>query len=176
MASDLVYIEIKSKPGVIQMKKLKEKDLKDLKDVELHLEISDIPSVSKPGSFVPGKDGEQINEELIPGSINNNISKEVKHYNGNTSDEFITQKEIILKEVMENIPEEEVEELINVVKEEEREEKKDSESNSGEKEGEDSRLNPDIQVLTEKDNDELIILPNEELRKMHNKRNRNQPF
>ncbi len=37
-----------------------------------------------------------------------------------------------------------------------------------------SRLNPDAEKLTAKDPDEIIILPNEELK--INKHNKNQPF
>jgi hypothetical protein len=49
----------------------------------------------------------------------------------------------------------------------------------GEKDGntdeKESRLNPDSNVITKKDPDEIIMLPNDELKRWNN-RNRNQPL
>jgi len=104
----------------------------------------------------PGKNESDINLEL------NEIIKKP----------FLTQKEIILNEVLDNIPEEDAKELIDGLKEETDEEEKDTKEN----ETEVSRLNPETEIITEKDPDEIIILPNEELKKINNTKNKNHPL
>lgn len=86
---------------------------------------------------------------------------------------FLTQKEIILKEVLKNIPEDDIKEIVNDMAEE-KDEKDDKESKG--KDEEVSRLNPESEILTEKDPDEIIILPNEDLKKTFNWKNKNQPL
>ncbi|HMS33695.1 MAG TPA: hypothetical protein PKC91_06370 [Ignavibacteria bacterium] len=85
---------------------------------------------------------------------------------------FLSEKEIILKEVLDNIPEEDAKELIDGLNEESEEEKKDTK----ESEPEVSRLNPESEIITEKDPDEIIILPNEDLKKNNNEKNKNHPL
>lgn len=85
---------------------------------------------------------------------------------------FLSEKEIILNEVLDNIPEEDAKELIDGLNEESEEEKKDTK----ESEPEVSRLNPESEIITEKDPDEIIILPNEDLKKNNNEKNKNHPL
>lgn len=85
---------------------------------------------------------------------------------------FLTQKEIILKEVLKNIPEDDFNKIVNGKAKDKNEKEKDS----NEKDEEVSRLNPESEILTEKDPDEIIILPNEDLKKTFNRKNKNQPL
>ena len=85
---------------------------------------------------------------------------------------FNSRTENIQNEDPDNIPEEDAEDLIDGLKEEEEEEEKDTEETGPEV----SRLNPESEIITEKDPDELIILPNEDLKKINNKKNNNHPL
>ena len=77
---------------------------------------------------------------------------------------YVSQKELILNEVLNSMAEEN----------DDLDEK--PEKTGGEKKSDVSRLNPESEILTEKDPDEVIILPNEEQRKINIKKNRNQPL
>lgn len=78
-----------------------------------------------------------------------------------------SKKEIYLIEALNNIPAENIKEKIYK-----------SEEKTGKKITDDkvSGLNPKSEMSTEKDPDELIMLPKEELRKTYNKKNKNQPL
>jgi hypothetical protein len=146
----------------------------------------DLPDFFKPVTFKQGQKQFKTIEELD--SEKNGIftglesnSEEKKILGGNVRP-YLTQKEIILNEVLANIKKDDEIEIIKVIESEKDEEKldqedlKESEKDENAKEEEVSGLNPKTEILTEKDPDEIIILPNEELKKSLNKKNRNQPL
>jgi len=149
-----------------------------------HVNIYDLPESFKPVIFKQGQNPFKTIEELdsdkngtFTGFESN--SEEKKNFSGNERP-YLTQKEIILNEVLAKIKKEDEIEITNAVEAEKDEEKIDKEESEkdekDEKEEEVSGLNPKTEILTEKDPDEIIILPNEELKKSLNKKNRNQPL
>lgn len=109
-----------------------------------------------------------------------NIDMSIRGDSNNGSDEEnsinkpnITQKEIILNEVLNEIPEEDIKKIINSLDEETVKDEENGKENTA---IEVSGLNPKSELITDKDPDELIMLPNDELRKTYNKKNRNQPL
>ena len=167
------------------MENLTEK-AKQSDNLETNVNILDIPEFYKPVAFKKGQIQFKTIEELDSdkngtfASLDSN-SEEEKNFGGNVRP-YLTQKEIILNEVLADIPKEDVNEIIKVMETDKDEEDKDeedkeeAEKDENEQEEEVSGLNPKTEIFTEKDPDEIIILPNEELKKSLNKKNRNQPL
>ena len=150
-----------------------------------NINIHDLPGFFKPVIIKQGQNQFKTIEELDSekngtfAGLDSN-SEEKKILSGNVRP-YLTQKEIILNEVLANIPKEDVNKIIKVMETGKDEENKDEEDKTeAEKDGNDqeevSGLNPKTEILTEKDPDETIILPNDELKKSLNKKNRNQPL
>lgn len=167
------------------MENLTKKNVKP-ESVESNFYNRDLPDFFKPVTFKQGQKQFKTIEELdsekngtFTGLDSN--SEEEKNFGGNVRP-YLTQKEIILNEVLADIPKEDVNEIIKVMETEKDEEDKDekdkeeAEKDENEKEEEVSGLNPKTEIFTEKDPDEIIILPNDELKKSLNKKNRNQPL
>ena len=166
------------------MENLNEKKVKRSDNLETNVNLLDIPEFYKPVAFKKGQNQFKTIEELDSdkngtfAGLDSN-SEEEKNFGGNV---YLTQKEIILNEVLANIPKEDVNEISKVMETEKNEENKDeedkekAEKDENEQEEEVSGLNPKTEIFTEKDPDEIIILPNDELKKSLNKKNRNQPL
>ena len=166
------------------MENITERSAKQSESHGRNANIHDLPDFFKPVIIKQGQNQFKTIEELdsekngtFTGFESN--SDEKKFLSGNVRP-YLTQKEIILNEVLANIGNNDEIEIIKVMEAEKDEEKIDQEdlkeSEKDEKEEEVSGLNPKTEILTEKDPDEIIILPNEELKKSLNKKNRNQPL
>ncbi len=166
------------------MENITERSAKQSESHGRQVNIHDLPDSFKPVIFKQGQNPFKAIEEQD--------SKKIDTYNSlesNTDEKiifndykrtYLTQKEIILNEVLANIPKENINEAVNKIDTDNDEVKieKDikKETEKDEKEDEVSGLNPKTEIITEKDPDEIIILPNEELKKSLNKKNRNQPL
>lgn len=168
------------------MENITERSAKQSESHGRHVNKHDLPESFKPVIFKQGQNPFNTIEEQD--------SKKIDTYKGfeSNSDKkiifndykrtYLTQKEIILNEVLANIPKENINEAVNKIETDKGEVKIDDEvkeetdKGENEKEEEVSGLNPKTEIITEKDPDEIIILPNEELKKSLNKKNRNQPL
>lgn len=166
------------------MENLTERKAKQSESHESNLSIHDLPEFYKP-VIIKNRQNEFNSIEKPDSEIKSTFTgfkrnSDEKIIYGGYKRTYLTQKEIILNEVLSNIPKENINEAVNKIETDKDEVKKDEEikekTDIDEKEEEISGLNPKTEILTEKDPDEIIILPNEELKKSFNKKNRNQPL
>ena len=203
------------------MENITERSAKQSESHGRHVKIHDQPESLKPVIFKQGQNPfntieEPDSEKFVTFTGLESNLNEKKIFGGNVRP-YLTQKEIILNEVLADIPEDDIRESTNkneadkdVVKKykdekekvgkdekNEKDEDEDEEDEKDEDEDEDeddeneeveetvdedeieeetSGLNPKTEILTEKDPDEIIILPNDDLKKSLNKKNRNQPL
>lgn len=168
------------------MENITERSAKQSESHGRNVNIHDLPESFKPVIFKQGqykfKTIEELDSEKIGAFTGLESNSDEKKIFGENVRPYLTQKEIILKEVLANIKKEDLNEATNENEADKDEVKKyeegkeDTGKDEKEKEEEVSGLNPKTEILTEKDPDEIIILPNEELKKSLNKKNRNQPL